>query len=160
MPRIGLFLVAASLFSAGCDSNSLSSEVCASIRLIGDGTFSASLSQGAMTPNCFSVSVAEGRTLFIAYEVGDALAGDLRSPLTLTLDGTTEGTYTLDDNSGEDDTDESYAHVGATDRLVPSFATSGVVVVDELTDTRFRGSFNFITSTGLSVSNGRFDIQL
>lgn len=149
--RLGLLLALVALSS--CDSGS-DGDRCTGIQLVSDGRLTATLSEGALTPNCYSVSVAAGRVLFIAYDVG-AEPGDVTLPLTLTFSGTTPGTYGLDRTQEEN---ESVAQLGATDSLEPSFAVSGSMTIDELSSARFIGTFDFVTSSGLRVSDGAFDV--
>ena len=141
-----------------CDSGGSDGGDCGSINVRSGGTISAQVGAESLGLSCYDVSIAAGRTFLIGYSTGETLA-DIRTPITIVIDGTSEGTYSLDGNGSEDDTDESYIQLSlGGDATSP--AETGSIRVSEFTSTRLRGTFEFVTLNGVRVSGGVFDVSL
>lgn len=156
MRLLPVLLALAVLSVSGCDSGDLSAD-CDSIGAR-SGTISANVGGDALRVSCYTVFVVEGRTFLTGISIGESVT-DLRTPITITIDGTTEGSYDLDGVGAGDDGDESFVQL-ALGGDATSPAESGVIRVETFTPTQLRGTFEFVTLTGVDVSDGRFDVGL
>lgn len=157
--RVFVLLAALSVLSVvGCDSGGDAGDNCDLANVRSGGAIEATYGAESFRLSCYDVSQAAGRTFLVGYDVGERVE-DIRTPIVITIDGTREGTYTLDGNGTEDDTDESYIQL-ALGGAATSPAESGVIAVSEFTSTRLRGTFSFTTLSGVVVSGGRFDVAL
>ncbi|MGB3543634.1 hypothetical protein [Rubrivirga sp.] len=149
-----LLMALALAFFSGCDSGGetdTGNASCAEFSFRSGGMITADVDGQPLRSDCYNTFVESGLTHITGYEIG-ASETDLRTPITIVIGGTTEGTYRIGDGS-----DPSTIQISVGDAS-DERAESGVIQVTEYSAARLRGTFSFVTSSGVSVSDGTFDV--
>ena len=147
------------LLIAGCDGGGPDSGIECDSGYTSDGTLTASTSDGAFRASCITVE----RNAIDGFVVGGFSSGEAGGvPQLIAVMGVSTGlpdvgTYSIGD-ADDDFAGGSYELLA--DPPAGTFdneAVSGTVTLSEVTATRIRGTFSFVTGQGKSVSSGRFD---
>ena len=155
MRMLSLLLALAALLLYGCDSGGGGSAFCDDFSFRSGGTLTATVDGESVQFSCYNAFTENGLTYITGYEPG-ASAFELRSQATLVIGGTAAGAYAIE---GDDPTDVSTAQY-ASGNEGSSRAESGAIQVSAYSETRLRGTFRFVTESGVRVSNGVFDLDV
>ena len=154
-PWLPFFILAALLVFSSCDGASESEIDCAS-GYTSDGTLTASTSDGVFQTPCILVE-RRATSGFVVGGLSYEDAGGLPVASMGVSTGISEvGTYSIGDGGNAGGGYELLADPPAS--TLGNEAVSGTVTLSEVTETRIRGTFSFVTGQGKSVSNGRFDV--
>ena len=165
--RAALLLAALLLPLSGCDSGGDADDdgggsadgACAEFGFRAGGTITADADGQPLRAECYNAFVENGLTFLSGYEVGGS-ASDFLLPVTLVIDGETEGTYRINGPDPGDASAAQFSFGGAFGGEAASPAESGEIQVTEYSDTRLRGTFSFVTTSGVTVSDGVFDVDV
>ena len=159
MRLLSLLAALAVLPLAGCDGGG-GGDNCAEFGFRSAGTLTASVDGQPLRADCYNVFAENGLTYITGYGFGDS-ATDLRSPIALVIGGASSGAYEI---NGDDPTDVSTAQISPGGEFggsgEASRAESGEILVTSYSETQLRGTFNFVTESGVRVSVGVFDLDV
>lgn len=155
MPR-ALPLALLALTAAGCDGGAPddSALVCADVGLSSRGTLTASTPTGAFRATCFEVRTSADDLTVLAYAYDFAQDEPLRGRVRLLVGGFEPGQYPIPGTPGR----RSAAEYDP-DPETQLEAETGAVALAEASADRVRGSFSFVTTDGVVVTGGAFDVE-
>ena len=119
------------------------------------GVFTASVDGEAVRLDCYNAFVENGLTYITGYELGGD-AFDFGSTITVVIGGTAPGAYEINGDDPDDVSTAQYSFGNSS----ASRAESGEIQLATSSTARLRGTFNFVTGSGVRVSNGAFDLDV
>ena len=152
---------------SGCDSGGGGTDddddgggngVCATFGFRSGGIFTADVGGEALRLDCYNAFSESGLTYLTGYQVG-ASATQIRSQLTLVIGGASAGSYVIGGSDPSDVSTAQYAFLTASGNE-DLRAETGQIQVTTYSETRLSGTFSFVTDSGVSISDGVFDVNI
>ena len=139
---------------AGCDGDGSADRTCEDVGLSSAGTATATTDAGSFRATCYEVRVSADDVTVLAYVYDFEQDEPRRARLRLLVGGFEPGSYRIPGPSGQ----RSGAEYDP-DPTTQLTAETGAITLAEFSSDRVRGAFSFVTTDGVVVTDGAFDVE-